>query len=393
VNAERSTDSVAASLRTAALPDRPPTEWSPTPPAVPDWAADGPIPVPAPRRLPLWLPGAVLVLGPFVIAEPLAQGLLFPQVALLAGFILYLVSLTLRWASAGTTLRRGTAVAATAWGGTVAIGLAVAVAAVALGDDVDSYATQLAPFAEEVAKATVLAWALWRARVITTPFDGLIVAAWCGAGFAAVENVGYFYDAQLSDQLAVVAAIRGGLSPFAHLLFAAPAGVAAGYAASRCWGRWRSIAAMAAGVAVGTLLHSAWNSALWVGSGDEAAASRWWLVAVAVGFFVLFCAGVVAVAVTRDIERARLDDACAAHGVANVRAWRRAAVLAAADVDDGDQRRRMSWLIDATRAAVAAGTASPRRDTFWNRPLRLRRRRQAAVASAAAPTSAASGPA
>lgn len=77
----------------------------------------------------------------------------------------------------------------------------------------------VAPVAEETLKGLgVLVIVVWRRSSLNSVLDGVVYAAWCGAGFAFVENVQYFLQAidQGSAAVGVTFVMRGLLSPFVH---------------------------------------------------------------------------------------------------------------------------------------------------------------------------------
>lgn len=80
-------------------------------------------------------------------------------------------------------------------------------------------AVLVAPVAEETLKGFgVLLVVLWRRSSVNSVIDGVVHGAWCGAGFAFVENVQYFLQAvdQGGAAVGVTFVMRGLLSPFVH---------------------------------------------------------------------------------------------------------------------------------------------------------------------------------
>lgn len=351
-------------------PAAPPTVWCPGPPPVPDWAAVGPTPARRQRRLPPWLPAPVLLFAPFAVAEPLAAAAVFPSIGVAAVVVAAAVGLVIRWVSKGGTTGAPIGVAGVGWGATVAVTIAVAAAQlVAAGashvDDV-TYITVLGPFVEEFAKAGFVLWALWRLRGIGTVIDGIVAAWWCAVGFAFVENIGYFYDAEITGNLAAVVVVRGVASPFAHLLFATVVGAAAGWAATRCWGKRRTAGAVGVAAIAASFIHGAWNRVAYTASlaepgGGELAA----IGASAIGFAVMFWVLAAAVAVTRDAERRRLAvlttaavDAHPSLAGLEARDVARYATLATAQVDPVDEGERQVRLRHTLRHARRRHTAT-----------------------------------
>jgi len=113
-----------------------------------------------------------------------------------------------------------------------------------------------APLAEEFMKSLGVLGAAKRGH-LDTPLDGAVYAGYVGLGFAMVENVIYFSDAIVEDDIGFVFALRGLLSPFAHPYFTLWVGLAVGVAVRS--GRSRRFAAMR-GLVPAILLHAAWNA-------------------------------------------------------------------------------------------------------------------------------------
>jgi protease PrsW len=123
----------------------------------------------------------------------------------------------------------------------------------------------IAPFVEEALKgAFLVALLLFRRREFDGVIDGIVYAGLVAAGFAFTENILYFGRAFAEESAAgggvlTVLVLRGLLSPFAHPLFTAMIGIAAGIAANS-----RSVAGrvvlVLGGYAVAVLLHALWNS-------------------------------------------------------------------------------------------------------------------------------------
>lgn len=99
--------------------------------------------------------------------------------------------------------------------------------------DVDAAMTTVAvvvaPLAEETLKGLgVLLVVIWRRTSINSVIDGVVHGAWCGAGFAFVENVQYFLQAGDGGgaSVGVTFVMRGLLSPFVHPLATSLTGAA-----------------------------------------------------------------------------------------------------------------------------------------------------------------------
>ncbi|HEV7755183.1 MAG TPA: PrsW family intramembrane metalloprotease [Mycobacteriales bacterium] len=128
-------------------------------------------------------------------------------------------------------------------------------------------AVLVAPPTEEFGKALpVLLLLLFRRREFGGVVDGIVYAGMAGIGFAFTENILYFSSAYQSGAeqghgllaLVVLFIVRGIMSPFAHPLFAACAGIGFGLAAMyrRPLIRW---GAPIAGYLLAVLLHALWN--------------------------------------------------------------------------------------------------------------------------------------
>ncbi|HEY0358809.1 MAG TPA: PrsW family intramembrane metalloprotease [Mycobacteriales bacterium] len=128
-------------------------------------------------------------------------------------------------------------------------------------------AVLVAPPTEEFGKALpVLLLLLFRRREFGGVVDGIVYAGMAGIGFAFTENILYFSSAYQSGSeeghglLAVVVlfVVRGIMSPFAHPLFTACAGIGFGLAAVYRRPLIR-IGAPIAGYLLAVLLHALWN--------------------------------------------------------------------------------------------------------------------------------------
>jgi protease PrsW len=143
------------------------------------------------------------------------------------------------------------------WGG----GISVLVASVANEYTDASFGTTAAlvisaPVAEEIMKTLGILGAAKRNQ-IDSPLDGVVYAGYVGLGFAMVENIIYFSQAIIDDDLGLVFVMRGLFSPFAHPFFTLWVGLAIGAAVQK--GRSRRFAAMR-GLLLAMALHSSWNA-------------------------------------------------------------------------------------------------------------------------------------
>jgi RsiW-degrading membrane proteinase PrsW (M82 family) len=128
-------------------------------------------------------------------------------------------------------------------------------------------AVLIAPPTEEFGKALpVLLLLLFRRREFGGVVDGIVYAGMAGIGFAFTENILYFSSAYQSGAeqghgllaLVVLFVVRGVMSPFAHPLFTACAGIGFGLAAVYRRPLIR-IGAPIVGYLLAVLLHALWN--------------------------------------------------------------------------------------------------------------------------------------
>jgi RsiW-degrading membrane proteinase PrsW (M82 family) len=128
-------------------------------------------------------------------------------------------------------------------------------------------AVLVAPPTEEFGKALpVLLLLLFRRREFGGVVDGIVYAGMAGIGFAFTENVLYFSQAYAEGAqqghgflaLAVLFVVRGIMSPFAHPLFTAFAGIGLGLAAVYRHPAIR-IGAPVLGYVLAVGLHALWN--------------------------------------------------------------------------------------------------------------------------------------
>lgn len=207
--------------------------------------------------------------GAVVVASLLA---LVPLAALL---------LAIRWVDRWEPEPRAALWFAFAWGAGVAVvvslflNTAAMVGLVVAGvDELSAEATTavlVAPIVEESAKGlgVLIVFLAWR-RHVDGPVDGLVYAATVATGFAVVEDVLYFAEAQQygaaeGTSVAVVFALRALFSPFAHLMFTACIGLALGVAARRGGASWVWLGAL--GWVGAVALHALWNGSAMLGDG------------------------------------------------------------------------------------------------------------------------------
>jgi protease PrsW len=173
-------------------------------------------------------------------------------------------------------------VAGLLWGGGVAVAVASflnSVVGPAVGSAVDpgldpsnASAVYGAPIVEEAMKGLgILLIFLVRRRQFNGPVDGVVYAGVVALGFAVVEDIQYF-ALNSGESLGFVFVMRALLSPFGHLIFSLPMGLALGIAGRRA-SRYAWVWMFPIGYLVSVALHMAWNGSLMLASsvGDLAA--------------------------------------------------------------------------------------------------------------------------
>lgn len=250
-------------------------------------------------RLPGWLSPPVLACGVLV---GVLVGLIAAEapVAVAAGLIpLAIVLPVLSWLDRVEPEPRSSRVHAILWGATVAIAVSGVVNTLVawIGGDIVALVIS-APVVEEATKAAGIVWAVRRHEVDGVS-DGIVYAGWVALGFAVVEDMTYFWVADIEDALVVTVVLRAFLTPFAHPLFTFWTGWAVGRAVSRGRRPWP---AMWWGLALAIGTHALWNGALALGDVTYSIDERAGL-GVLLGGIGLFVALFVAVAV--GLRRAR----------------------------------------------------------------------------------------
>jgi RsiW-degrading membrane proteinase PrsW (M82 family) len=127
-----------------------------------------------------------------------------------------------------------------------------------------------APVVEETLKGLVFVWLLRKRRLeLDGPTDGITYATLVGLGFAMMENLGYYINADVQPEfggiklLGYTFVLRGVLSPLLHPMFTSMTGIGAAYAASHKRSGW----ALGAGWVAAMLLHGMWNALDGTGTG------------------------------------------------------------------------------------------------------------------------------
>ncbi len=250
-------------------------------------------------RLPGWLSPPVLACGVLVV---LIVGLIGVQspIAVVAGLIpLVIVLPVLSWLDRVEPEPRPSRIHALLWGGTVAIVVSWVANTVTawLGGEIVAMVVS-APVVEEATKALGIVWAV-RRREVDGISDGIVYAGWVALGFAVVEDMTYFWLADIDGALVATIVLRAFLTPFAHPLFTFWSGWAIGRAVFNGRPVWP---AMWWGLALAILTHAMWNGTLALGdltySVDERIGAG-----VLIGGIALFVALFVAVAI--GLRRAR----------------------------------------------------------------------------------------
>ncbi len=186
------------------------------------------------------------------------------------------------------------------WGACVAGLVAIIINSIvaALGGEILA-AVVSAPIVEESMKVLAIIWAV-RRREVDGIMDGLVYAGFAGLGFATVENVSYFAIAESEGVLTETFVGRALLTPFAHPLFTAWAGLAIGWAIANR----KSLHHAWWGLALAILSHAFWNGSL---SFAESETGMIVMVVALLAFVGLFVATIVAVILLRRRDQARLN--------------------------------------------------------------------------------------
>ena len=117
-------------------------------------------------------------------------------------------------------------------------------------------AVVVAPLVEEALKGVAI-YVLWKHRVVTGVLNAVIYGGLSAAGFAFIENIGYFLDSSSNGggaALLVVIVLRGIVTPFAHPLFTAFTAFGVGYAIKTSRKGYALL-----GFPVAVLTHATWN--------------------------------------------------------------------------------------------------------------------------------------
>jgi RsiW-degrading membrane proteinase PrsW (M82 family) len=114
-----------------------------------------------------------------------------------------------------------------------------------------------APIVEELTKGLgIVGVVIFLRKEFDGAVDGVIYGIFAGIGFAAVENVGYYF--RFRESMGAVFVVRGILSPWLHPLFTAMTGLGFGLAREH-GSTWSKVVFPACGYGFGVLLHAVWN--------------------------------------------------------------------------------------------------------------------------------------
>ena len=310
-------------------------------------------------RLPAWLSPLIIAASVLIVPLLLYTATQSPESIALALVPMAIVLPALAWLDRIEPEPWSSRVHAMLWGATVAVvvaGVANTIVAIAWSEILAAVVS--APVVEETMKGLGVYWAV-RRREIDGVLDGIVYAGWVAVGFAAIENVQYFWQASADGVLAETFVIRALITPFAHPLFTAWIGLAIGRAVATN----RPVLPRAlVGLAVSIGLHMSWNGSL-VAADQTGNAGIVGLAALA--FVGVFVSTIVMVVRVRRRERQQLLAAvpvlAARYGIdpadAAVFASWRTVVRTRRHLHRGDRRRFDD--LHATLARLAALHARP----------------------------------
>jgi protease PrsW len=213
---------------------------------------------PSGRRLPPWLSVPVLASGAVVLPLSVLAVIFVPVVIAMTALPLAVVFATFAWLDRIEPEPWTARLHATLWGATVAAlgaGVVNTIVAITVGDVATLVVS--APIVEEILKVGGVLYAATRRRDVSSAMDGVVFAGWIAAGFAATENVLYLVEGAEVGALTATFVVRGLLTPFAHPLFALPAGLAVGWAIAQRRNLW---AWAAVGLVPAIAAHAVWNA-------------------------------------------------------------------------------------------------------------------------------------
>jgi protease PrsW len=117
---------------------------------------------------------------------------------------------------------------------------------------------------EEASKLLIPLAILVLVRRARTHADGLLIGVAAGAGFAALETMGYAFTTLLQSQGSITATVdvllvRGIMSPAGHMAWTGIAAAALYHAAARGW-TGRRLAGVVGAFVLAVVLHALWDS-------------------------------------------------------------------------------------------------------------------------------------
>jgi protease PrsW len=251
-------------------------------------------------RLPAWLSIPVIVAAIVVVPIIVVLAFVRPAAIILGLVPLAIVLPAFAWLDRVEPEPRAAKLHALLWGATIAplvAGVLNTIVAAASSETISAVLS--APICEESMKGLGVLWAVKRGEV-NDVIDGICFAGWVALGFAVSEDFLYLSRTRSGGQLIVLFVIRALMTPFAHPLFTAWTGLAAGYAIAH---RKRMVAVVPFGLLMAMLTHAAWNGSLtWATSHENGAQVL--LIAIP-GFLILFVSAVTMAIVVRNRERKR----------------------------------------------------------------------------------------
>jgi hypothetical protein len=134
----------------------------------------------------------------------------------------------------------------------------------------------IGPITEEITKGVILlVLVLAVRRQFNSPVDAVVYAAWAAAGFAFIENMGYFgkvLGSSSESGIGSVFFLRGVMSPFMHPMATTCIGIGVGVALSIRPSFPAALLGWVIGIIPAIFLHGLWN----------------WSASQGVGFFLLY---------------------------------------------------------------------------------------------------------
>lgn len=190
---------------------------------------------------------------------------------ILAFFPLAMITACLIWVGRWDAEPWGMRILAFLWGagGSIALTLGFTYLANLLGlspdrSDIFAQAALQAPPIEEFSKGIgMLLIALFLRRYFDGPVDGVVYMATIASGFAFTENILYFGASEAQAGAAGLGStfiLRAVMSPFAHVIFSIPMGIAVGIARQRGFSTGKTIGLFFLAYPLSFILHGLWNA-------------------------------------------------------------------------------------------------------------------------------------